>query len=128
MRLKLTSSIQFCYSSCLTGRRSNVPVVDVPPPIEGGSGSGLAAREQLTTELTFPQPEESGQLYAYRLNGSAAVLRTREWRPFGTSQIAAIGLQEAGNGMYICVAENANEISSQTVIIGVSGMQVNIIK
>ena len=124
----MTSSIQFCYSSCLTGRRSNVPVVDVPPPIEGGSGSGLAAREQLTTELTFPQPEESGQLYAYRLNGSAAVLRTREWRPFGTSQIAAIGLQEAGNGMYICVAENANEISSQTVIIGVSGMQVNIIK
>ena len=124
----MTSSIQFCYSSCLTGRRSNVPVVDVPPPTEGGSGSGLAAREQLTIELTFPQPEESGQLYAYRLNGSAAVLRTREWRPFGTSQIAAIGLQEAGNGMYICVAENANEISSQTVIIGVSGMQVNIIK
>ena len=118
----MTSSIQFSYSSYLTGRRSNVPVVDVPPPTEGGSGSGLAAREQLTIELTFPQPEESGQLYAYRLNGSAAVLRTREWQPFGTSQIAVIGLQEAGNGMYICVAENANEISSQSVTIGVSGM------
>ena len=79
-----------CYSSCLTGRRSNVPVVDVPPPIEGGSGSGLAAREQLTTELTFPPTEAAGQLYAYRLNDSAAVLRTREWQPFGSSPIAAI--------------------------------------
>ena len=122
MRLKLTSSIQFSYSSYLTGRRSNVPVVDVPPPIEGGSGSGLAAREQLTTELTFPQTEAAGQLYAYRLNDSAAVLRTREWQPFRLSQVAAIGLQKVGDGMYICVAENANEVSDQTVTIRVSGM------
>ena len=111
-----------CYSSCLTGRRSNVPVVDVPPPIEGGSGSGLAAREQLTTELTFPPTEAAGQLYAYRLNDSAAVLRTREWQPFGSSPIAAIGLQEAGNGTYICAAENANEVSNRTVTIRVSGV------
>ena len=99
-------------------------MVDVPTPIEGGSGSGLGIREQVTTQLTFPSDETVGQLYAYRLNDSASILRTREWRPFGLSQVAAIGLQGAGDVMYICVAENANEVSDQTVSIRVTGMLI----
>jgi len=116
LQFQSTLCVFLCYSSCLTDRISNVFVIDV---IEGGSGSGLSPREQLTTELPT---EVAGQLYAYRLNDSAAVLRTREWQPFRSSEIAAIGLQEAGDGIYICAAENANEVSNRTVTIRVAGV------
>ena len=56
---------------------TNVSVVDVPAPTEGGSGSGFETIEQITSSFEFPSTEDVGQLYSYRLNSSAAVLGTR---------------------------------------------------
>ena len=97
---------------------TNVSVVDVPAPTEGGSGSGIEALEQMTSSFEFPLTEDVGQLYSYRLNSSAAVLGTRRWQ-LSSGQNVTIGVQQAGNGMYMCLAANANERSMQTVTITV---------
>ena len=88
---------------------------------ERGSGSGM---EQVTTPLAFPETEVVGQLYSYRMNSSAAVLRTRMWEPFRGQEVA-IGVQQAGNGMYMCLAANTNDTSDQTVTITVQGTYVH---
>ena len=88
---------------------------------ERGSGSGM---EQVTTPLEFPETEVVGQLYSYRMNSSAAVLRTRMWEPFRWQEVA-IGVQQAGNGMYMCLAANTNDTSDQTVTITVQGTYVH---
>ena len=84
---------------------------------ERGSGS-------VTTPLAFPETEVVGQLYSYRMNSSAAVLRTRMWEPFRGQEVA-IGVQQAGNGMYMCLAANTNDTSDQTVTITVQGTYVH---
>ena len=99
-------------------------MVDVPPPIEGGSGSGFETIEQITLPFEFPPTEDVGQLYSYRLNSRAAVLGTRRWQPF-SGQNVTIGVQQAGNGMYMCLAANANERSMQTVTITVQGTYIH---
>ena len=93
-------------------------MVDVPAPTEGGSGSGFEAIEQITPSFEFPSTEDVGQLYSYRLNSSTAVLGTRRWQ-LSSGQNVTIGVQQAGNGMYMCLAANANERSMQTVTITV---------
>ena len=98
-------------------------MVDVPAPIEGGSGSGFEAIEQMMLPFEFALTEDLGQLYSYRLNSSAAVLRTRRWQPFGGQEVA-IGVQQTGNGTYMCLAANANERSIQTVTIIVEGADI----
>ena len=99
-------------------------MVDVPPPIEGGSGSGFETIEQITLPFEFPPTEDVGQLYSYRLNSRAAVLGTRRWQPF-SGQNVTIGVQQTGSGMYMCLAENANERSMQTVTIAVQGTDID---
>ena len=95
---------------------------------EGESGSGL---EQVTTPLAFPETEVVGQLYSYRMNSSAAVLRTRMWEPFRGQEVAigvqqvAIGVQQAGSGVYMSLAANTNDTSDQTVTITVQGTYVH---
>ena len=78
----------------------------------------------MTIPLAFPPTEDVGQLYSYRLNSSAAVLRTRRWQPFRGQEVA-IGVQQPGSGMYVCLAANANERSMQTVTITVQGTEFN---
>ena len=80
--------------------------------------------EQVTTPLAFPETEVVGQLYSYRMNSSAAVLRTRMWEPFRGQEVA-IGVQQTGNGMYMCLAANTNDTSDQTVTITVQGTYVH---
>ena len=99
-------------------------MVDLPAPIEGGSGSGLEAIEQMMLLFEFPPTEDVGQLYSYRLNSRAAVLGTRRWQPFG-GQNVTIGVQQTGSGMYMCLAANANERSMQTVTIRVQGTDID---
>ena len=99
-------------------------MVDVPAPIEGGSGSAFGPIEQMTIRFEFPSAENVGQLYSYRLNSRTAVLGTRRWQPFG-GQNVTIGVQQTGNGTYMCLAENANERSIQTVIIRVQGTDID---
>ena len=99
-------------------------MVDVPAPIEGGSGSAFGPIEQMTIRFEFPPTEEVGQLYSYRLSSRAAVLGTRRWQPFG-GQNVTIGVQPTGNGTYMCLAENANERSTRTVTIRVQGTDID---
>ena len=121
----LLSSLQLVYTWLLLFSlpfcptvSTNVSVVDVPPPTEGGSGSGFEAIEQMTSSFEFPLTEDVGQLYSYRLNSSAAVLGTRRWQ-LSSGQNVTIGVQQTGNGMYLCLAANANEESMRTVTITV---------
>lgn len=95
-------------------------MVDLPAPIEGGSGSGLEPIGQMMSPFEFPLTENVGQLYSYKLNSRAAVLGTRRWQPFG-GQNVTVGVKQTGNGMYVCLAANANERSMQTVTIVVQG-------
>ena len=99
-------------------------MVDVPAPTAGGSGSGFEANEQMTLLFEFSSTEDVGQLYSYRLNSSAAVLGTRRWQPFRGQEVA-IGVQQAGNGMYICEAANANERSMHSVTVTVQGTNIH---
>ena len=92
----------------------------VDDPTEGGAGSGFEVIEHVTTQLAFPLTEDVGQLYSYRFNSRAAVLRTRRWQPFRGQEVA-IGVQQTGSGMYMCLAANAIERSMQTVIITAQG-------
>ena len=102
-------------------------MVDVPAPTEGGSGSGFENIEQMTLPFQFPLTEDVGQLYSYRLNSSAAVLRTRRWQPFRGQEVA-IGMQQTGDGTYMCLAANANERSIQTMtIIAVQGKDIHVL-
>ena len=103
---------------------TNVSVVDVPAPTEEGSGSGFENIEQMALPFQFPLTEDLGQLYSYRLNSSAAVLRTRGWQPFRGPEVA-IGVQQTGSGMYMCLAANANERSMETVTIVVQGKDIH---
>ena len=102
----------------------NVSVVDVPAHSEEGSGSGFENIEQMTLQFQFPSAENVGQLYSYRLNSSAAVLRTRGWQPFRGQEVA-IGVQQTGSGMYMCLAANANERSMETVTIEVQSKDIH---
>ena len=99
-------------------------MVDVPPPTEGGSGSGFETNKQITLSFEFPSAEDVGQLYSYRLNTSAAVLGTRRWQPFRGQEVA-IGVQQEGSGMYICEAANASEKSVHSVTITVQGTDIH---
>ena len=61
--------------------------------------------------------EQSGQLYAYRVNPSSAYLGTRRAEEFG----AAIGIGLNAGGEYMCIARNRNENASVTLEVDVEG-------
>lgn len=60
--------------------------------------------------------EVVGQLYAYRLSASTAVLRTRVSMDLMNNSVA-IGIQTIADGEYSCVAENANLQTNLTFTI-----------
>lgn len=61
--------------------------------------------------------EQSGQLYAYRVNSSSVYLGTRNAGEFG----AAIGVGVIANGSYMCIAQNRNESASVNLAVTVEG-------
>lgn len=61
--------------------------------------------------------EQSGQLYAYRVNSSAVYLGTRNAAEFG----AAIGIGVIADGTYTCIAQNRNESASVNLTVTVDG-------
>ena len=66
----------------------------------------------ITSQVTGERP---GQLYAYRVNNSAAYLGTRDNLTFG----ASIGIKMVANGMYICDAQNDNENAAASLTVNV---------
>ena len=59
--------------------------------------------------------EQVGQLYAYRINDSAVILGTRRANSLG----ASIGIGSIAQGIYQCLAENANAKSEKEINISV---------
>ena len=96
----------------------SIPEIDM----SDGSGSGQSGiGEDITTDqYGFPEEETAGQLYAYRLNSSAVVLRTRESYDMMGQRIP-IGIKQVAHGMYQCEAGNANLNVTEDVIITVVG-------
>ena len=62
---------------------------------------------------SFPNNEQPGQLYAYRISQSEVILHTRHMGP--------IGIQPIADGMYKCVARNRNETNNITVSVQTKG-------
>ena len=77
----------------------------------------------------FPENETLGQLYAYRVSHTEMLLGTREGAYPETLQSnnsratgVLIGISSVSNGLYRCVARNANASRTITVTINVQGM------
>ena len=95
-------------------------IPEVPYKKQQLTGSGAGVNNDTDNLLTpvfstievIPD-EKIGQLYAYRINSSAVVLGTRKASEFG----ASIGIETVADGVYRCVAENANEINDYTINI-----------
>ena len=58
---------------------------------------------------SFPDNEQPGQLYAYRISQSQVILRTRHMAP--------VGIQRSAEGMYKCVARNLDKTRNYTVSV-----------
>ena len=58
---------------------------------------------------SFPDNEQPGQLYAYRISQSEVTLRTRH--------IGPVGIQPIAEGTYKCVARNFDETKNYTVSV-----------
>ena len=58
---------------------------------------------------SFPDNEQPGQLYAYRISQSKVILRTRD--------IVPVGIQPIAEGMYKCVARNFDKTKNYTVSV-----------
>ena len=84
-----------------------------------GNGNDLMNGIQTEFTYTFPEKEILGQLYAYRINNSAVVLRTRE--TFYLDQRIPIGISQVAKGEYTCTARNANEMDEVSVNIDIVG-------
>ena len=103
-----------------------IHAVDLPLPevdLSDGSESGQSGLgEDITTDrFAFPDVEQVGQLYAYRLNNSAVVLRTRESYDMMGQRIP-IGIKQVAHGMYQCEAKNANlNVIKDVMITNLSG-------
>jgi len=77
----------------------------------------------------FPENETLGQLYAYRVSSTEMILGTREAAYPETLQSinsrttgVLIGISSVSNGLYKCIARNANASRTITATINVLGM------
>ena len=69
----------------------------------------------VSENFTQINEENSGQLYAYRLDPNTIYLGTRNVRELG----ASIGIQRIASGVYRCVARNGNENDTKSLTVAV---------
>ena len=62
---------------------------------------------------SYPNSEQPGQLYAYRISQSEVILRTRYMVP--------VGIQSVADGSYKCVARNLDKTNNNTVSVQTRG-------
>ena len=62
---------------------------------------------------SYPNSEQPGQLYAYRISQSEVILRTRHMGP--------VGIQSVADGSYKCVARNLDKTNNNTVSVQTKG-------
>ena len=98
----------------LTGHQFHTDFVQVPViDLTVKSSSDLGECNSISS--VFPTGEQVGQLYAFRVDESNVVLGTRESNESGLC--VKIGIQPVANGVYRCVAQNANEEVARNVTI-----------
>ena len=62
---------------------------------------------------SYPNSEQPGQLYAYRISQSEVILRTRHMGP--------VGIQSVADGSYKCVARNLDKTNNNNVSVQTKG-------